>query len=144
MTTTMTEAKATAPLTDYTKYQLHQGFADPNADLVLVCPSAPGAPANIAFKVNRNDLAAHSTVFREMLPVSGQNDETWYGLPVVKLEEPARIMEVVLGAVCNKPEVFSSIGASHTVDWKEAFALWQAADKYGIHTLRGYAQSQLR
>lgn len=124
-------------------YELDKSFADPDADLVIACPVKAGGAASIAFKVNRQDLSAHSTVFREMLQVSKQ-DETWLGLPVVKLEEPAKVMEVVLGAVCNRPEIFSSVGASHTVDWKDAFALWEAADKYGCHTLRGYAQSQLR
>lgn len=132
-----------ATANENTKYELNNSFADPNADLVIVCPTVPNSSKNTAFKVNRQDLAAHSTVFREMLQVSHQG-ETWCGLPVVKLEEPAKVMEVVLGAVCNKPEVFSSVGASHTVDWRDAFALWEAADKYGIHTLRGYAQSQLR
>jgi hypothetical protein len=134
----LTDTSAQSP-----PYTFNKAFASELADLVIVCPSNSGEDATIAFKVNRQDLAAHSTVFRDMLQVS-QQDEEWQGLPLVKLEEPAKVVEVILGAVCNRPEIFSSPEASYNTRWQDAFAVWQAADKYGINALRGYAQCQLR
>lgn len=121
-------------------YELVEPFTRSDADLVILCPAFPGEVCSRAFKIKRYHLAAASAVFEHMLKV-GSPDEIWEDLPVVRLVEPAIVVEVLLRAACNTPE--QSINFNAKDNWEVIFNIWDAANKYRMNALRVQARTSL-
>lgn len=124
---------------------VHKVFNDPKADVVLKC-RVQGRYRNSAeipeqaFKVQKSKLQAHSSIFQDMFELANPMNETFEGLPFVKLAETATTMEVVLGFVYNLPKPVRKV---QELDWTETRAVWEAANKYEMYTLRNFASDRL-
>jgi len=123
-------------------------FNATDADLALIWkePSDDGLEPNLhVFKVHGKILAVPLTVFEDMLAASTDTSgeiEGLEGVPEVKLEEEPAVVTVILGAAYNKSELLFPVIAG--TDWEVALKVWEAANKYSFHVLKGLASFKIQ
>jgi len=132
-------------MTDITpKNPSHSWVSDPDSDMLIYCPAADDPQATVAFKVAKRKLQLHSPVFDKMVRAALIREICGAETVVLELPEVATTIEVLLAAVCNIPGPFSSQDADQTLTWRRAMDVWEAANKYQMYAVRGYAQVCLR
>lgn len=118
--------------------QQHFNFKD--ADVILECRGVsldqPDKQQTFELRVHRQTLAAQSTFFQGMFETAGQDTKADHDadLPRVAMQEEIDVVNILLGAAYNLPEVQAIIATSK--DWAFILKVWEAANKYGMHLLR--------
>jgi hypothetical protein len=113
-----------------------------DADLVLL--SSGDSPQ--LFKVYKNQLAAVSTVFRDMLDLGAASsdtippDERFCGLPVVQLAETTRTLVYFLDFFSNNVDSFPDAAQ---MNWDLTIDVWEACIKYDIALAQALLKSQI-
>jgi hypothetical protein len=105
------------------------------ADLIVCCPDTIGSQPSLSygFMVSSRQLRANSSVFDNLMQDATPNEKA-YGLPVVRVTEPANVMGFLLSAACN---VASSIYLPRlTTDHTILMPVWEACNKYEMLFLR--------
>lgn len=123
-------------------------FDAPDVDLLLECTGRrsdidpnPNGDKKYVFRVHRQRLAAVSTFFEDMMACSSeQNSDS--ELPEVCMSEQWPLVYIILGYAYNKPDVISVLKAGKA--WSVTLKVYEAANKYQIHSLKPLTSSLLR
>ena len=87
-------------------------FSDGN----IVLTTAGGTGEHILFRVHQSILAKNSPVFEHMLSSPGDANETYDGVPLVKLSDSREELESLLGILYHEMWVHSPI---HRIDMNQ-------------------------